>query len=174
MNNLTFTVHNLNFNIQNLIGKDKSNKEVTRLIDHAKAVDDACEVITPMEEDIRYDNDRWEIYTSCNEGLVFELLNGKLIYISFELGLIDKGKIKLSDDIQSFYAKDRLVLSGYYSRRDGYYQRALEENMVIGMVENEKQKGEIEFISFGDYETFTVEENLPNRYSDVLGSLILA
>lgn len=173
MKDLIFKVNHLNFKVHNLIGKDKNNKEVSRLIDHVKATDPACEVTEPMEVDILFESDKWEVYDVFNEKLFFEFLKGKLIYIYFVLNAIDNGVIELSDDIRAFYVKEKLELNGYYSKRNGYYQRALDSKIVIGLVEDENQNNQIKVISFGDYETFTNEENLPNRYSDVLGSLIL-
>lgn len=173
MKNITFKINDTTYSIKNLIGKSIDDAGVVQLIEQVKAIDPTYLLHEPMEEDIQYDNDKWKVGDAFEESFTFEFLNGKLIYISFSLNPIDNKVIELSDDIRSFYSKEKLELNGYYSKRDGYYQRALDSNLVVGLIEDENQKERIKMISFGDYEIFSNEENLPNRYSEILTGLIL-
>lgn len=174
MLDLTFQVNHLNFKIQDLIGEDIGNPDTSKLIEHIKTTDSSYEVHEPMEIDIIYESDKWAVHEDFNESLYFEFLKGKLISISFVLKNIDDNVIQLSDDIQKLYSNEMLEMKDYYIKRNnGYFQRALDSNLVVGLIEDENQKECITVISFGDYETFSNEENLPNRYSDILGSLIL-
>ena len=49
----------------------------------------------------------------------------------------------------------------------------LHKEIVMNLTPYEEQKEKIWIISFGDYEIFSNEENLPNRYSEILTGLIL-
>src|SRR5690554_876665 len=174
MKDLNVTINKFSFNIGSILGHKKDHPDISKLIAQVKATDSDFEVTEPMEEDINFESDRWEVWSAYDESLFFEFLKGRLICISFVLKNIDDEVIQLSDDIQKLYSKEMLEMKDYYTkRRDGYYQRALDSHLVVGLIEDENQKECITVISFGDYETFSNEENLPNRYSDILGSLIL-
>ncbi|HLW29289.1 MAG TPA: hypothetical protein VKX29_00405, partial [Brumimicrobium sp.] len=151
MKNLNFQVNRLNFKIQDLIGEDIGNSDTSKLIEHIKTTDPSYQVHDPMDIDIIYESDKWAVHDAFNESLYFEFLKDKLISISFVLKNIDDEVIQLSDDIQKLYSEEMLEMKDYYTkRRDGYYQRALDSHLVVGLIEDENQKECITVISFGD------------------------
>lgn len=173
MIDLTFKVDHISLNIKNLIGKSKNNSQISQLIDHIKSKDTSYEMHEPMDEDIANNNDKWEVYMAFNDGLVFEFLEDKLIYIAFDLRFVNKDIIALSADIQSLYSVERLDMNRHFTQRDGCFQKVLDSNMVLALIQDEQQNKKVKLIAFGDFNVFSNEERLPNRYSEILGGLIV-
>lgn len=172
MDKFSFQIGHVNLSIDALLGKSRQHDVLAGLIDYIKSSDSTHEVYEPMESDINSARDTWEVHVAFHESLIFEFLEGKLIYIAFDLRRLEKDVIFLPSLVMDINAVDDLNFKGQFVLGDSCFQTIIDSSIVLAFLLDDDLKKDVNVIAFGDITVFSDENRLPNRYSELLGGLV--
>lgn len=171
MIDLTFKIGSIGLKLKELLGSSK--EELKELLNFIKSSDPSHKIYEPIDDDIVNDNDKWVVYMAFNDGFIIEFLEDKLIYIAFDLRFLDKEIIRLPTFFNNINSIEDLDIEGEFNHDDSCFQTIIDSSIVLAFLLDDDFKKNVNVIAFGDLTVFSDENNLPNRYSEVLGGLFI-
>ena len=101
---MKFILKNEQFSIDLLLGNKVDDTEVQRLIQTLGPISETYIVHDPLPEDINFPTDLWSCHDAEAMGIIFEFIEGQLLYL-----LINPLKIELTGIIDSLSSQKHIV-----------------------------------------------------------------
>lgn len=172
MFDMTFSFGKAEFTIEDLLEKKLKSFKVQQFLDIANSLSNNIYNDFPIVQPDDLPNDSWLFYVAPDLGLTFEFVLEELVYISFELDVLNKENVLLPNFLQNIQYINDLPDESDTRQVSIYYQTVLNKNIVMGALSSEEDENRILQLSFGNATRFKEKDKLPNRYSPVVMSML--